>query len=231
MFNLELAIAEWRQRMLAAGIKSPVPLEELDNHLREDVEAKMRSGWGVSEAFAAAVEEIGPTGDLKSEFARAGGPVYERWKQAMRTLAGLPDYQLATNMNVNTPLPASEPRWATYVKTLGWVFPATLVWMASNVFVLPKLREICSVANTVGPKPILFILALSDLLKYHLPLVLVVAGLVLTALEWRARGWARRRRLVLGATAFFLNSFVLMLILAMLILAVLASIHLMDRTR
>ena len=37
MFGLEQAIADWRQQMLAAGIKTPVPLEELEIHLREDI--------------------------------------------------------------------------------------------------------------------------------------------------------------------------------------------------
>ena len=35
MFNLEEKISEWRKQMLAAGIRSPVPLEELEIHLRE----------------------------------------------------------------------------------------------------------------------------------------------------------------------------------------------------
>ncbi|MGO8763935.1 MAG: hypothetical protein ACLQSR_02225 [Limisphaerales bacterium] len=38
MFNIEEAIAEWRRQMLAAGIEAPVPLEELENHLREEIE-------------------------------------------------------------------------------------------------------------------------------------------------------------------------------------------------
>jgi hypothetical protein len=44
MFNLDQAIADWRRQMLAAGIKTPVPLEELEIHLREDVEQQMQSG-------------------------------------------------------------------------------------------------------------------------------------------------------------------------------------------
>ena len=41
MFNLEAAIADWRRQMLAAGIKAPVPLEELESHMREDVENQL----------------------------------------------------------------------------------------------------------------------------------------------------------------------------------------------
>ena len=46
MLDLDQAIAEWRKQMLAAGIKTPVPLEELDIHLREDIEQQMKSGSG-----------------------------------------------------------------------------------------------------------------------------------------------------------------------------------------
>jgi len=38
MFELEKSIADWRRQMLAAGIKSPLPLEELEIHLREEIE-------------------------------------------------------------------------------------------------------------------------------------------------------------------------------------------------
>ena len=37
MFSLEKSIAGWREQMLAAGIKAPVPLEELEIHLREEI--------------------------------------------------------------------------------------------------------------------------------------------------------------------------------------------------
>jgi hypothetical protein len=38
MFNLEEAILEWRRQMLIAGITSPIPLDELEIHLRDDLE-------------------------------------------------------------------------------------------------------------------------------------------------------------------------------------------------
>ncbi len=72
MFNLEQSIAEWRQQMLAAGIKTPVPLEELESHLREDVEQQMRSGFSEQEAFGSAIKKIGQPRLLKTEFKKAG---------------------------------------------------------------------------------------------------------------------------------------------------------------
>jgi hypothetical protein len=73
MFDLEQAVKKWRQRMRAAGVKAPVPLDELESHLREDIERQTRSGLSAEQAFAAAVERIGGAGALKREFAKIGG--------------------------------------------------------------------------------------------------------------------------------------------------------------
>jgi len=68
MFDLEQSIADWRREMLAAGIKSPVPLEELESHLREEIEQQVKSGLSEQEAFTACVQKIGPAHAVKSEF-------------------------------------------------------------------------------------------------------------------------------------------------------------------
>ena len=73
MFDLEQKISEWRKQMLAAGIKTPAPLDELEIHLREDVEQQKRAGLSEPQAFEAAIQRIGQAGPLKSEFAKAGG--------------------------------------------------------------------------------------------------------------------------------------------------------------
>ena len=54
--------------MLAAGIKTPVPLDELETHLREDVERQVRAGIDVQGAFVAAVWRIGRADTLRPEF-------------------------------------------------------------------------------------------------------------------------------------------------------------------
>ena len=68
MFDLERSIADWRRQMLAAGIKSPVPLEELESHLRDEIERQVKSGVGEQNAFISAVQKIGPVHVLRSEF-------------------------------------------------------------------------------------------------------------------------------------------------------------------
>ncbi|HZL12691.1 MAG TPA: hypothetical protein VFC85_00970 [Verrucomicrobiae bacterium] len=54
--------------MLAAGIKTPVPLEELENHLREEIEQQMKSGQNEQPAFEIALAQIGQAKPLKMEF-------------------------------------------------------------------------------------------------------------------------------------------------------------------
>ena len=72
MFNLEQAIAKWRQQMLLAGIKAPAVLDELESHLREEVERQLRTGMPAEQAFETAAQKIGPASALKSEFRKTG---------------------------------------------------------------------------------------------------------------------------------------------------------------
>jgi hypothetical protein len=72
MFDLEPAIADWRQKMLAAGIETPAPLEELELHLRDEIERQLRAGLAAPQAFALAVQRIGEAYALKAEFQKIG---------------------------------------------------------------------------------------------------------------------------------------------------------------
>jgi hypothetical protein len=88
MFDLEKAITDWRRRMLAAGIKTPVPLEELENHLRHEIERQIKSGLDAQRAFAEAIPQIGPPHALHSEFQTANALTVER-KRPFAIAAGL----------------------------------------------------------------------------------------------------------------------------------------------
>ena len=68
MFDLEQSIADWRRQMLAAGIKTPVPLEELEIHLREEIERRTESGLSETEAFKTSVQKIGTAQAVQNEF-------------------------------------------------------------------------------------------------------------------------------------------------------------------
>jgi len=58
--------------MLAAGIKAPVPLEELESHLREEIEGLEKSGLDAQTIFNSAVQKIGLAHPLRNEFEKVG---------------------------------------------------------------------------------------------------------------------------------------------------------------
>jgi hypothetical protein len=68
MPDVESQIANWRRDMSSAGIKSTTLLDELEGHLRDDIEHQMRSGEDMERAFAAAAGHIGRARELRSEF-------------------------------------------------------------------------------------------------------------------------------------------------------------------
>lgn len=73
MFNLEQSITEWRRQMLAAGINKPALVDELEGHLREEIERLTKSGLTPADAFGTAVEQIGKAILLKKEFKKISG--------------------------------------------------------------------------------------------------------------------------------------------------------------
>jgi len=82
MLNLETAIAEWRRQMIAAGIKTPVPLEELESHLREDFEAQIRAGAVPERAFEIVTSQLGSPAALWQEFRKVGSAM-PAWARKM----------------------------------------------------------------------------------------------------------------------------------------------------
>src|SRR5687767_14241241 len=129
MFDLEQAIADWRRQMLAAGLKTPEVLDELESHLRDDVEQQERAGKNGQHAFEMAVQHLGQAALLECEFDKVGTnrEAPERVKHAIFTLAGIPNH-LTTSMNASSNV---EPGWATYLKAGAFLVPALCLWALS----------------------------------------------------------------------------------------------------
>jgi hypothetical protein len=68
MFDLNRAIADWRQDMLASGVGPVEALDELEGHLRDAFEQKVQAGVERQEAFKLAAEQMGRSADLAAEF-------------------------------------------------------------------------------------------------------------------------------------------------------------------
>jgi hypothetical protein len=74
MFDLEKAVTEWRRHMIAGGLTNSDTLDELESHLRDDLNRRIKSGVAPRDAFESAVQEIGLAHHLQAEFANATGP-------------------------------------------------------------------------------------------------------------------------------------------------------------
>ena len=231
MSDLEKSIANWRKQMLAAGIQTPATLDELELHLREEIEQQVKSGLDEQKAFEATAQQIGQATVLKTEFSKVGETFYERLKQLVCTLAGISNYQLATNMN--TPNQNIEPRWTTYAKVGTFIFPAVFLWLITVVYVLPKAAEICQAAGTTifnfaQPVPVIIrvwagIGQAMIFLTNHVFLIGGAIVLTFVLLERYFSQWPRYRRAAIGTGAFILNAAVLLSLTIMIVSILVAA--------
>lgn len=74
MFDLEKAITDWRRQMIAVGLKKVEALDELESHLRDEMERQMQAGLTTRQAFENGIESIGSGHALKNEFGKVSGP-------------------------------------------------------------------------------------------------------------------------------------------------------------
>ena len=226
MFDLERAISEWRGQLAARGLDLVDVLDELESHLRDDIEHRMRSGISEAQAFQRAAHDVGQASLLKSEFAKTGlwQEIPTRVYDALLTLAGIPT--LATPMN--TPNTAIEPRWATYLKAGAFLLPAVSLWTMSVIFIAPKLKQVCSHAGGLPlPAFVNGMLAVTQ----HTTWIVVGAVVVLAGLEWRFTAWPRYRRATVGVGTFLLNAVVLIAIFMMVVSALIAAPELVRAAR
>jgi hypothetical protein len=89
VFNPEQAISEWRRHMAAGGLETPDVLDELESHLRDDVEQQVRLGLSQEQAFEDAVHRLGQANLLKAEYKKAHKTAALRFKRIALDGSGL----------------------------------------------------------------------------------------------------------------------------------------------
>jgi hypothetical protein len=224
MFNLDHALERWREQMAETGLRQSAILDELESHLREEFEAQARAGVRTEDAFTRAVQRVGHADVLKTEFAKSL-TMFDRLKNVVLTLAGIPDPNLATNMNTSH----TEPAWATYLKAAAFLLPALFLATLSAIWVVPKLQQICAVAGVPEATAGTFwnltqsSIQMMRLLSEHGHLIAGGIILLLILLEWRSARWPRYRRATISFGAFVLNTFVLIALFMMFLAAILAA--------
>lgn len=72
MFDLEHAIRSWRRHLRRAALLTASDLDELEEHLRDEVDHLKAGGEPVEKAFYTAVERLGDADSLRREFGKNG---------------------------------------------------------------------------------------------------------------------------------------------------------------
>ena len=122
-----------------------------------------------------------------------------------------------------TPLDKNiEPRWKTYLKAIIFVLPAVTAWGFACVYLVPKLKEICSAARLDYPQ-LGWLWRAPWLVVRHSLSIWVAPIFILVLLELFGRGWARHRRLTAGVIVWVVNVFVLLGLTLLLILGLIAG--------
>lgn len=221
--------------MAAGGIKTSIVLDELESHLREDVESGVKAGATKEEAFQAAIRQLGQTGALTDEFAKIGetNEPFAGVKHFFLTLAGIHNPIVATTMNISSSSGSLEPASLTYLRSGALALPATFLWLFIMFICFPKFNEVVSQSGirpfTPGPFGLCWNLAL--FLKHYLFIFYGPLALTLAFLEWRVEKWPRYRRMACGAGVFLLNSLVLVAVTGLFVQALVAVSHMAYRVK
>jgi hypothetical protein len=68
MFDLESEIQAWRENLARQKVGDGEILDELESHLREQIDRNVKTGMAQADAFMSAVAKIGAVKELKREF-------------------------------------------------------------------------------------------------------------------------------------------------------------------
>lgn len=211
MFDLEKAIVEWRAQMLAAGIQTPVPLEELEAHLRDDIARQIQSGADPRDVFESAILRFGCPASLQREFKKVGGlgRFGARAKNLALSFAGIPGGPVSLKEFSS----AADSRSATYFRSAVFLLPAAVLWAVAATYVAPAFNELWEQAGISKPtdlaKLLRFDLAIMALFGNNLLLIAGAVVLLLGFLEWRSTGWPRYRRAIISGGVYLVNFAVL----------------------
>ncbi|HEX4265163.1 MAG TPA: hypothetical protein VH597_12555 [Verrucomicrobiae bacterium] len=139
MFNLEHEIAEWRQQMISVGIKNPAVLDELESHLREDMEHRILYGEA-QDTFQKATQQIGQLERLKAEFEKTETNERKLMKRGLIIGAGV--IGILVGMGFVTPAVAQYQHEGVMKNAEPWLFLlGSLLTLASFGLAIRGLKK------------------------------------------------------------------------------------------
>jgi hypothetical protein len=140
MFDLNQEIAKWRSNLTQSETLSKSDVDELESHLREEIESLKSAKLSDEEAFMIAAHRLGSPEGLADEFAKIG------WDSALRyrvswMITGILAYLLAMQFSA---LLQKAFIWLASVKEIrGNSLGLGFVVLASNVVLLGVVLSLC----------------------------------------------------------------------------------------
>jgi hypothetical protein len=84
MFDLDSAVKNWRRQIEAKWLGDKRSLDELEDHLYEEVATLTRAGRSQQDAWTVAIANLGDPAELRREFAKIDRlPTFDRWTFAV----------------------------------------------------------------------------------------------------------------------------------------------------
>lgn len=136
MFELNDAVASWRQRLARRADLGPDDLDELEDHLREATADLADTGLSVEEAFLVAARRLGDADALGHEFATADPRRRRGLRMRWLALGGVVALALVAVSSMAARLttfggsPAFEPPLLTSTRLLHLMIQLTVVAVA-----------------------------------------------------------------------------------------------------
>ena len=157
MFNLDQAITEWRRRMSVGGIKAEPVLDELESHLREDVERQVRSGMNQEQAFEVAMRRMGKSDLLTAEFAKVAVNKAARFGKVLGvacclvafpfSVLAVPNFLTIRELTSGERLLGSAAVFLTFLSIASWRFSHRFLPAISNRKIRLATAVGCGVAG------------------------------------------------------------------------------------
>ena len=135
---IEGKISEWRDIYISSGHISDVDLDELEDHLREEIQELSSKGLSEEEAFFVAVRRIGNSSSLSKEFRKIN--IHDIWKSLFREPADIEERRNQTKgLILVIVLALSAGLLTELTRLFGFGFEEDVVFYVKNAsfFVLP----------------------------------------------------------------------------------------------
>lgn len=185
MFNLEHAISGWRRRAQREGLP-PGVIEELETHLRDEIEQQMNAGADAQVAFATAAQLLGDTAELRQEFTKTNplvgvdGSRGQRWARNISLFGAFAIVAINTWTLLEFELSAFERVVGAYAVAVTALFvvcaPFLQTWLPRAAFA--GLAWVIKVSATIAALiPVFLLLSLMKVIPFE-------SGPFVTLLIW-----------------------------------------------